>query len=60
MRAEGSEEEEEEGAGLSALDRRRRERAAGDHPLQGAFREASARLLAKFGVQPEGGKGGEE
>lgn len=48
---EGSEEDEE---GLTKLDRRRRERAAGDHPLQGAFREASAALLAKYGIQPAG------
>lgn len=50
--------EDEEGAGLSALDRRRRERAAGDHPLQQAMREASRRLLEKHGIQVEGGGGG--
>ncbi|KAL4451742.1 hypothetical protein ABPG75_007404 [Micractinium tetrahymenae] len=44
---EGSEEEGEDGEGLSRLERRRRQRAAGDHPLQEAFRHASAKLLKK-------------
>ncbi len=53
----GSEEEDDEddegGAGgrlPSGLEARRAERAAGDHPLQRSFREASAVLLAKYGV----------
>ena len=46
-----SEEEEEEEEGLTALERRRRERAAGDHPLQEAFRGVAAQLLAKHGLE---------
>ena len=61
---EGEEEEgesEEGGGGLSALDQRRQERAAGDHPLQERFREMAALIAAKHGVEvPAAAEEGEE
>jgi hypothetical protein len=36
----------------SALDARRVQRAAGDHPLQSEFRAKSAAILQKYGMQP--------
>lgn len=48
----GSDEE-----GLTALERRRRQRAAGDHPLQEQFRKAAAKLLRKHGVEGGGAWG---
>jgi hypothetical protein len=47
---------EEDGDGpLTQLEKRRREGAAGDHPLQEAFRKAAARLLKKHGMEAGGG-----
>ena len=51
---EGGSDEE----GLTELERRRRRRAAGDHPLQEAFRKASAQLLKKHRAEAGGGCGG--
>lgn len=45
--SEGSEGGGEDEEGLTQLERRRRDRAAGDHPLQAAFRQASAKLLKR-------------
>ena len=59
--AAGDEESDEEAPdGLTALEHRRQKRAAGDHPLQESFREASARLLAKYGIQAPPGEEAEE
>ena len=44
---EGDEGEEGGVGGLTKLERRRQQRAAGDHPLQAAFRQASKQLLKK-------------
>lgn len=54
--SEGEEGSDEEG--LTELERRRRRRAAGDHPLQEAFRKASAQLLKKHRGEAGGGCGG--
>ena len=53
--SEGEEYSDEEG--LTELERRRRRRAAGDHPLQEAFRKASAQLLKKHRAEAGGGCG---
>jgi len=50
---EGGSDGEEDGL-LTALEMRRRERAGGDHPLQQTFKEASAKLLAKYGITVDG------
>jgi nucleolar protein 14 len=52
---EGSSEEEggsSEEEGAPGLEARRQAAAAGSHPLQQAFRDASARLMSKFNVKP--------
>ncbi|KAL6784842.1 NOP14 [Auxenochlorella protothecoides x Auxenochlorella symbiontica] len=46
--------EDEEGGPLTALEARRRARAAGSDPLQAAFREAAKRLLKRHKGQAEG------
>jgi hypothetical protein len=54
---DGSELGSDEGG--NALDARRQAAAAGDHPLQKAFRQAAAKLAAKYGVEAAAGPGEE-
>jgi nucleolar protein 14 len=51
---EGEDDSEDDGDLGSALDARRQAAAAGDHPLQKAFRQAAAKLAAKYGVEAAG------
>lgn len=46
----GSSDEDEDEDEATALEQRRKDRAAGDHPLQGAFRSIAAKLLEKHGL----------
>jgi nucleolar protein 14 len=54
---EDEHEDDSEEDGGTALDARRQAAAAGDHPLQKAFRQAAAKLAAKYGVEAAGAEG---
>lgn len=57
---DGSDDDDDDEGLLTALEMRRRERAGGDHPLQQTFKEASAKLLAKYGITVDGGEDEDE
>ncbi|WIA18434.1 hypothetical protein OEZ85_009894 [Tetradesmus obliquus] len=54
------EDDSEDADGGSGLGARRQAAAAGDHPLQKAFRQAAAKLAAKYGVEAAAAGSGDE
>ena len=48
--SDDSEDDDDDIEGGTELEQRRKNRAAGDHPLQNAFRDVAAKLLAKHGL----------